>query len=49
MKQTIFETRQRAEELLREAINIWRKSDMNDSLEGLENDPMFSILLTAVA
>lgn len=34
---------------MREAINIWRKSDMNDSLEGLENDPMFSILLTAVA
>ena len=49
MKQTIFETRQRADELLREAINIWRQSDMNDSLEGLENDPMFSILLTAMA
>ena len=33
MKQTIFETRQRAEELLLEAINIWRQSDDNDKLE----------------
>ena len=46
MKQTIFETRQRAEELIHEAINIWRQSDMNDSLEGLEKDPVFSLLMT---
>ena len=37
MKQTIFETRQRAEELLLEAINIWRHSDDNDKLEGLKD------------
>ena len=49
MKQTIFETRQRAEELIHEAINIWRQSDMNDSLEGLEKDPVFSLLMTALA
>ena len=49
MKQTIFETRQRAEELLREAINIWRNSDDNDKLEGLENDPILKIMLTALA
>ena len=42
MKQTIFETRQRADELMREAINIWRQSDMNDFLEGLETDPVLS-------
>ena len=49
MKQTIFETRQRAEELLREAINIWRQSDDNDKLEGLENDPVLRLMITALA
>ena len=49
MKQTIFETRQRADELKQEAINIWRQSDMNDLLEGLEDDPVLSLLMTALA
>ena len=49
MKQTIFETRERAKELLREAINIWQNSDDNDKLEGLENDPILKIMLTALA
>lgn len=49
MKQTIFETRQRADELMREAINIWRQSDMNDFLEGLETDPVLQLMLTALA
>jgi hypothetical protein len=49
MKQTIFETKQRAEELLREAINIWRQSDDNDKLEGLENDPVLKLMITAMA
>ena len=49
MKQTIFETRQRAEELLREAIKIWRQSDDNDKLEGLENDPVLRLMITALA
>ena len=49
MKQTIFETRQRADELMHEAINIWRQSDMNDLLEGLETDPVLSLMLTALA
>ena len=49
MKQTIFETRQRAEELLREAFNIWRQSDDNDKLEGLENDPVLKLMITALA
>ena len=49
MKQTIFETKQRAEELLREAVNIWRQSDDNDKLEGLENDPVMKLMITAMA
>ena len=49
MKQTIFETKQRAEELLREAINIWRQSDDNDKLDGLENDPVLKLMITALA
>lgn len=49
MKQTIFETKQRAEELLREAFNIWRQSDDNDKLEGLENDPVLKLMITALA
>jgi len=49
MKQTIFETRQRAEELLKKALEIWRKSDQSDFLEGIENDPVFSLLMTALA
>ncbi len=49
MKQTIFETKQRAEELLREAFNIWRQSDDNDKLEGLESDPVLKLMITAMA
>lgn len=49
MKQTIFEIRQQAEELLKEAISIWRQSNHNDQLEGIENDPVFSLILTALA
>ena len=49
MKQTIFETRQRAEELLHEALNIWQHSDDNDKLEGLENDPILKLMITALA
>ena len=49
MKQKIYETRQRAEELLDEAISIWRQSDHSDQLEGLEHDPIFALLMTALA
>ena len=40
MNQKIFETQQRADELLREALTIWRKSVQNDFLEGIEDDPI---------
>ena len=49
MKQTIFENRQKAEELMQEAIRIWRASDHPDHLEGIEQDPVFSLLMTALA
>lgn len=49
MKQTIFENKQRAEELMREAVRIWRESDHGDQLEGIEQDPVFSLLMTALA
>ena len=49
MKQTIFETKQRAEELIREAFNVWRQSDDNDKLEGLENDPVLKLMIMALA
>ncbi|MBQ1854344.1 MAG: hypothetical protein II136_05075, partial [Prevotella sp.] len=49
MIQTIFETKQRAAELLQKAIAIWRESDQSDYLQGIENDPVFSLLITALA
>lgn len=49
MKHTIFDTRQRADELLHEAIEIWRQNDHNEQLEGLEKDPVFKLLMSAVA
>ncbi len=49
MKQNIFEIRQQAEQLLREATAIWRQSSHADQLEDIENDPVFSLLVTALA
>ena len=49
MKNTLFETRQRAEDLLKETVAIWRQSDQSDSLEGIEEDPVFSLLMMALA
>ena len=49
MRQTIFENKQKADELIQEAIRIWRGSDHPDQLEGIEQDPVFSLLMTALA
>lgn len=49
MKQSTFEIRQRTDELIRNAISIWRQSDNAETLEGLENDPVFRMMLTALA
>ncbi|MCQ2329045.1 MAG: hypothetical protein MJZ93_00615 [Paludibacteraceae bacterium] len=49
MKKSIFEIKQRAEQLMQDAIAIWRQSDYSEYLEGLENDPVFKMLITALA
>ena len=49
MKQTIFTTRQRAEEIIKEAVAVWAQSSNSEHLEGLERDPVFSLFLTALA
>ncbi len=49
MKQNIFEIRQRAQELMEEAIAMWRQTSQSDKLEGLEKDPVFSMLISAIA
>lgn len=49
MKQSVFEIRQQTEELLRQAVAIWRQSSQGDMLEGIESDPVFSLMLTALA
>lgn len=49
MNQQIFETRQRAQELLDETISIWRNTKNGESLEGLENDPLYGFLIMALA
>lgn len=49
MKQNIFEIRQRTEDLIAEAVEIWKRSDKSEQLEGLENDPMFRLIMSAIA
>ncbi len=49
MKQSIFTTRQRAEEIIREAVSIWEQSSNSEHLEGMEQDPVLSLFLTALA
>ena len=49
MNQTIFTTRQRAEELIKEAISIWQYNGGGELLEGIEQDPVFSLFMTALA
>lgn len=48
-QQNIFETRQRGQELMQEAMKIWQTSDQDERLEGLANDPVFSVIMTALA
>ncbi len=49
MKQTIFTTRQRAKEIIKEAVAVWEQSGSSEHLEGLEQDPVFSLFLNALA
>ena len=49
MKQLSIQTRNKADELLQEALSIWRQSDQADFLEDIEKDPVFSLLIMALA
>ena len=49
MKQTIFTTRQRAEEIIKEAVTIWEHSNNGEHLEGLDRDPVLALFMTALA
>lgn len=49
MNQTVFDTKQKAQELLDEALSIWRQGNHSDQLEGLKDDPVFQLLMSAVA
>ena len=49
MKQNIFEIRQRTEDLIAQALEIWKRSDMSEQLEGLDNDPVFRLIMSTLA
>ena len=49
MKQLFFETRQKADELLKEALAVWEQSSQVDALEDIEKDPVFSLMMMALA
>ena len=49
MRQNIFNTRQRAEEIIKEAVAIWQRGFNSEQLEGIEQDPVFALFLTALA
>ncbi|MDO4949212.1 MAG: hypothetical protein Q4E55_03455 [Bacteroidales bacterium] len=49
MRQNIFEIRQRAKELMAQCVDIWHRNNRSDSLEGLDSDPLFKFLITALA
>lgn len=49
MKQNIFETRQRAERLIADTMELWQQSDKSEYIEGLQTDPVFRMLLNILA
>ncbi len=49
MKHTLFTTRNRADELLKEIVGMWQMSDHKELLEGIEKDPIFSMFIMALA
>lgn len=48
-KQTQFETRQRSEQMIRQATDMWQRSPQSEQLEELGKDPVFTLLMTALA
>jgi hypothetical protein len=49
MRQKIYATQQIAEELTKEAIAIWKQGNQAEHMEGIEKDPVVSLLMTALA
>ena len=49
MRQKIFATQQMAKELQKEAMAIWRQGNHEEHMEGMEKDPVISLLMTALA
>lgn len=49
MKQLHFEIRDRAEELLKSAMEVWLANYKKEDIEGIEKDPVFKLFLLALA
>ena len=49
MKQTQFEIRQRSEQMIQQATALWKRSAFSEQLEELGKDPVFMLLMTALA
>ena len=49
MRKKLFATAEMAKELQKEAIAIWRMGSNEEYFEGVENDPVVSLLITALA
>lgn len=49
MSLTIFESRQRAKDLIDQATKLWEESNYSDQLTGLGDDPVFKMLFTALS
>ena len=49
MRKKIFATGEMAKELQKEAMAIWRMGSNEENFEGMENDPVVSLLMTALA
>ena len=49
MKQTQFEIRKRTEQMIQQATDLWKRSAFSEQLEDLGKDPVFMLLMTALA
>ncbi len=49
MKQQLFATRYKSDALIKEIVEIWRQGNQKENLEGVEQDPIFKLLVTALA
>ena len=49
MRKKIFATGEMTKELQKEAMAIWRMGSNEENFEGMENDPVVSLLMTALA